>query len=64
MTVISENDRIATQVHSPMADVATVRAEIKAWERSFKEDNGREATIQDIKDNPAIGMPFCPHRTV
>jgi hypothetical protein len=36
-------------------DVAALRAEIKAWERDFKADNGRDPAIQDIKDRPDIG---------
>jgi len=36
-------------------DAAPLRAEIKAWERDFKADNGRDPTIQDIKDRPDIG---------
>lgn len=44
--------------HQPrltMADLATVRAEIKAWERSFKDTNGSMPTLNDIKANNAIG---------
>jgi len=36
-------------------DVTALRAEIKAWERDFKADYGRDPTIQDIKDRPDIG---------
>ncbi|KAF4573108.1 hypothetical protein EYR36_007618 [Pleurotus pulmonarius] len=38
------------------ADIATVRTEIKEWERSFKETNGRDASIDDIKELPHIGI--------
>jgi hypothetical protein len=38
-----------------MSDLATVRAEIKTWERKFKADNGVVPSHQDIKDNPPIG---------
>lgn len=38
-----------------MSELATVRAEIKAWEHSFKETNGRSANVDDIKANAAIG---------
>jgi hypothetical protein len=37
------------------SDIANVRADIKAWERKFKETNGREPTIDDIKKQPAVG---------
>lgn len=40
----------------PMADLATVRTEIKTWERVFKESQGRPPTLDDIKANNAIGM--------
>ncbi len=43
------------------SDVATIRAEIKAWERSFKETNGREPTIEDIKKQPTIGVSRLGH---
>ena len=36
-------------------DVIALRTEIKAWERDFKADNGRDPTIQDIKDRTDIG---------
>ncbi|KAH8835790.1 hypothetical protein DL96DRAFT_1702750 [Flagelloscypha sp. PMI_526] len=39
------------------AEHSALRAEIKAWERSFKEQNGHPPTVQDIKDNPPIGAP-------
>ncbi|PPQ65780.1 hypothetical protein CVT24_011997 [Panaeolus cyanescens] len=37
-----------------MSTIATVRAEIKNWERSFKETNGRPPTVDDIKQNSEI----------
>jgi len=39
-----------------MADLAIVRAEIKAWERSFKEDHGRAATVDDVRQDDAMGV--------
>ncbi|KAG6832518.1 hypothetical protein H0H92_000147 [Tricholoma furcatifolium] len=39
-------------------DVSTVKAEVKAWERSFKAENGRDPTIQDIKDIPHIAAKY------
>ncbi|KAL0578498.1 hypothetical protein V5O48_003491 [Marasmius crinis-equi] len=41
-----------------MGDVASVRAEIKAWERSFKEENNRHPEVDDIKKNPAIADKY------
>ncbi len=38
-----------------MADLATVRTEIKTWERVFKDSQGRPPTLDDIKANNAIG---------
>lgn len=40
-----------------MSDAASLRAELKAWEKQFKTDNGREPSVQDIKAHPTIG-PF------
>ncbi|KAG6821372.1 hypothetical protein H0H93_014169 [Arthromyces matolae] len=39
-------------------NVSTVKAEVKAWERSFKADNGREPNVQDIKDFPEIAAKY------
>ncbi|KAF9566131.1 hypothetical protein CPC08DRAFT_740806 [Agrocybe pediades] len=41
-----------------MAELASLRAEIKAWERSFKESNGRTPTVDDIKQNPLIANKY------
>ena len=35
-------------------DASALRAEIKQWEHLFKEQNGRNATIQDIRDTPGM----------
>ncbi|TDL28215.1 hypothetical protein BD410DRAFT_351488 [Rickenella mellea] len=43
-------------------DANTLRAEIKAWERDFKKINGREATVQDIKDQPTIAEKYKLHK--
>ncbi|KAF9448178.1 hypothetical protein P691DRAFT_781397 [Macrolepiota fuliginosa MF-IS2] len=40
------------------SDFASLRAEIKAWERNFKETNGREPTIEDIKKQPAVAQKY------
>ena len=54
--------RVCTrQALSPLLqmDLAALRAEIKAWERDFRSKHGRDPSIQEIKDQPAIGTsPF------
>jgi hypothetical protein len=46
-----------------MTDSTELRREIKAWEKSFKSENDRDPSVQDIKANPEVGMwtPDC-HR--
>lgn len=41
-----------------MADVVSLRAEIKAWEREFKSKFSRDPSVQDIKDQPAIAHKY------
>ncbi|KAL0951455.1 hypothetical protein HGRIS_008144 [Hohenbuehelia grisea] len=41
-----------------MPDIATVRSEIKAWERTFKADNGRNPSLDDIKQLPHIAEKY------
>ncbi|KAG2045051.1 hypothetical protein BDR03DRAFT_20251 [Suillus americanus] len=41
-----------------MADVASLRTEIKAWERDFKSKFSRDPSVQDIKDQPAIADKY------
>ncbi|KAK0198937.1 hypothetical protein F5146DRAFT_1021518 [Armillaria mellea] len=41
-----------------MSDLATVKAEIKAWERDFKAKQGRSAQVQDIKEHPDIEAKY------
>lgn len=36
-------------------DLATLRADIKTWERDFKAHHGRQPTIEEIKQLPAMG---------
>jgi thiamine biosynthesis lipoprotein ApbE len=37
-------------------DLATVKALVKAWEKTFKSENGRNPTKEDIKaDSTGIG---------
>lgn len=46
-----------------MADLATIKADLKAWERTFKAKNGREPKKDDIKLDPDIGtssIASCP----
>lgn len=43
---------------SPMDDLATVRAQIKSWERSFKEQHGCPPTVNDIKENNHIAEKY------
>jgi len=40
---------------SSMTELSTIRTEIKSWERTFKESNGRAPTVDDIKQNNTIG---------
>ncbi|KAG1825729.1 uncharacterized protein BJ212DRAFT_1295102 [Suillus subaureus] len=41
-----------------MADVVSLRTEIKAWERDFKSKFSRDPSVQDIKDQPAIADKY------
>lgn len=43
-------------ISSLVMDVASLRAEIKAWERDFRSKHTRDPTIQEIKNQPAIGI--------
>lgn len=36
--------------------LSSVRAEIKAWERNFKDEHGTHPSVQDIKQQPEIGI--------
>ncbi|KAF8167715.1 hypothetical protein B0H34DRAFT_792410 [Crassisporium funariophilum] len=45
-----------------MADLATVRSEIKFWERSFKDLNGRVPTVDDIKKNNDIADKYKQYK--
>jgi hypothetical protein len=45
--------RLPTRLH--MDDIPSLRAELKAWEREFKTDHGREPSVDDIKERPSIG---------
>ncbi|KAF8078808.1 hypothetical protein FPV67DRAFT_1690048 [Lyophyllum atratum] len=44
-------------------DVSAVKAEIKAWERSFRSSNGRDPTVHDIKLHPDIADNSDPPST-
>ncbi|KIJ65011.1 hypothetical protein HYDPIDRAFT_27745 [Hydnomerulius pinastri MD-312] len=41
-----------------MSDLATVRTEVKAWERDFRSRYGRDPSVQDIRDQPAIAEKY------
>jgi hypothetical protein len=47
-----------------MPDLATVRTEVKAWERDFRSKYGRDPSVQDIRDQPLIGLSFASTRRV
>jgi len=38
-----------------MDHVSALKAQIKAWERSFRQTHGKDPSVQDIRDNPDIG---------
>jgi hypothetical protein len=38
-----------------MADLTALKAELKAWEKAFKAQHGREAKKEDIKLDAQIG---------
>lgn len=44
-----------------MSDLALVRAEIKSWERDFASSHGRDPSVNDIRNQPAIGAPSLHH---
>ncbi|KAF9269997.1 hypothetical protein L218DRAFT_982685, partial [Marasmius fiardii PR-910] len=41
-----------------MTDLASTRSEIKAWERTFKEEHGRPPSVEDIRNNPPIADKY------
>lgn len=49
-----------TLPRTPMADVASLRAEIKNWERTFTASEGRNPSVDDIKRLPHIGSTARP----
>ncbi|OJA16125.1 hypothetical protein AZE42_00034 [Rhizopogon vesiculosus] len=42
--------------------VASLRAEIKAWERDFKSKFSRDPTVQDIRDQPAVADKYKSYK--
>jgi hypothetical protein len=54
--VVLIHEDLVTATHPSMDPLSTVRAEIKAWERSFKSQNARDPTINDIKRLSDIGQ--------
>ncbi|KAL1951454.1 hypothetical protein VTO73DRAFT_603 [Trametes versicolor] len=45
-------------------DVAALRVEIKSWEREFKAKHGRDPSIQEIKDQPAIAAKYKLYKSL
>ncbi|KAI0801032.1 DNA replication and checkpoint protein-domain-containing protein [Fomes fomentarius] len=45
-------------------DVPTLRAEIKTWEREFRATHGRDPTIQEIKEQPAIAAKYKLYKSL
>ncbi|KAH9937232.1 DNA replication and checkpoint protein-domain-containing protein [Fomitopsis serialis] len=45
-------------------DVATLRAELKAWERDFRNEHSRNPTIEEIKDQPAIAAKYKLYKSL
>jgi hypothetical protein len=39
------------------AELTSLRGELKGWEKSFAEANGRKPTQSDIKANASVGKP-------
>ncbi|KZT05824.1 uncharacterized protein LAESUDRAFT_701135 [Laetiporus sulphureus 93-53] len=45
-------------------DLASLRAEIKAWEREFRSKYTRDPTIQEIKDRPDIAAKYKLYKSL
>ncbi|KAI0375241.1 hypothetical protein BV20DRAFT_1117647 [Pilatotrama ljubarskyi] len=45
-------------------DVGALRAEIKAWERDFKAKHGRDPSVQEIKQQPAIAAKYKLYKSL
>ncbi|KAK7468687.1 hypothetical protein VKT23_003190 [Stygiomarasmius scandens] len=41
-----------------MDHVSTLKAQIKAWEKSFRQSHGKDPSVQDIRDNPDIAAKY------
>lgn len=41
------------------SELATLRAELKIWEKQFKAENERAATPDDIRLIPGLGWCIC-----
>ena len=39
-----------------MSDLSALKAELKAWEKAFKTEHGRDAKKEDIKLDTQIGQ--------
>ncbi|KAL6310102.1 DNA replication and checkpoint protein-domain-containing protein [Sparassis latifolia] len=47
-----------------MMDVHTVRAEIKGWERDFRQKHGRDPSVDEIKAQPAIAAKYKLYKSL
>ncbi|KAI0361367.1 hypothetical protein OH77DRAFT_1391322 [Trametes cingulata] len=45
-------------------DVGALRAEIKAWERDFRAKHGRDPSVQEIKEQPAIAAKYKLYKSL
>ncbi|KAI0639646.1 DNA replication and checkpoint protein-domain-containing protein [Trametes polyzona] len=45
-------------------DFAALRAEIKSWERDFRSQHGRDPSVQEIKDQPAIAAKYKLYKSL
>ncbi|GBE77803.1 hypothetical protein SCP_0106850 [Sparassis crispa] len=45
-------------------DVHTVRAEIKGWERDFRQKHGRDPSVDEIKAQPAIAAKYKLYKSL
>ncbi|PCH33906.1 hypothetical protein WOLCODRAFT_160444 [Wolfiporia cocos MD-104 SS10] len=45
-------------------DIASLRAEIKAWERDFRSQHARDPTVQEIKARPEIAAKYKLYKSL
>ena len=59
---ISDDSQYSKSSNTIASQLTQLRKELKAWEKSFVEDNDRKASREDIKQNVTIGMDrFLTH---